>query len=545
MKITCQTCDAKYTIADEKVAGKVVKIRCKKCNGTIVVNGNQAAPAPAPLPAFPSLASAFDDDEDGATRVFSDPSQTFGMGFGAPKPAAAAPAQAAPAPRSDAWTVSASDDDSRTMTTAELTAAIANGAVRGDAFVWKDGMGDWKTVADLAELRAFLPAAKPQEAPQEDLNSTMAMDSPMSPFANLGPAGAQRTDARPAGPDLFASSAQATQNTSGAGARSENSVLFSLKSLSASEEAAKATKGRDQGVLDLGPSRAPAASSGLDDIMNLGGGSFGGPIQNFAPPPLLAPVIDAPPMMVPGMHAAGAPLYGAPLGMPQAAAPAKKSPMGIIIGAVLGVALLGGGGFFAWKSMHRGTDAAPPAPVAVAPIATPTAAAQPAASSTAVAQAATPTAASPDVAPTPAKPDAKPDTKTDSKADTKVAVADTSTGSKTATPAAAPSAKPEAKPAAEEPAATGNEFNRGAAAAALGGAASSARSCKKKPDDPSGTGRVKVTFAPSGKVTTANIEGPPFAGTSTGGCIAALFRGAHVPAFDGAAVSVTKSFTIN
>ena len=41
MKIQCQSCQAKYTIADEKVLGKVVKIRCKKCSATIVINGNE------------------------------------------------------------------------------------------------------------------------------------------------------------------------------------------------------------------------------------------------------------------------------------------------------------------------------------------------------------------------------------------------------------------------------------------------------------------------------------------------------------------------
>ena len=39
MKVTCQSCQAKYTIADEKVRGKVAKIRCKKCGTTIIVNG--------------------------------------------------------------------------------------------------------------------------------------------------------------------------------------------------------------------------------------------------------------------------------------------------------------------------------------------------------------------------------------------------------------------------------------------------------------------------------------------------------------------------
>ena len=43
MKISCQSCAAKYTIADEKVVGKIVKIRCKKCSATIVINGNDTA----------------------------------------------------------------------------------------------------------------------------------------------------------------------------------------------------------------------------------------------------------------------------------------------------------------------------------------------------------------------------------------------------------------------------------------------------------------------------------------------------------------------
>ena len=49
MKITCQSCQAKYTIADEKVLGKIVKIRCKKCSSTIVVNGSDGSGATAEM----------------------------------------------------------------------------------------------------------------------------------------------------------------------------------------------------------------------------------------------------------------------------------------------------------------------------------------------------------------------------------------------------------------------------------------------------------------------------------------------------------------
>ena len=37
MKIECDKCSAKYSIADEKVRGKTFKIRCKKCSNVIIV----------------------------------------------------------------------------------------------------------------------------------------------------------------------------------------------------------------------------------------------------------------------------------------------------------------------------------------------------------------------------------------------------------------------------------------------------------------------------------------------------------------------------
>ena len=39
MKIVCDACQAKYSISDDKVQGKVFKIRCKKCSNIIVVRG--------------------------------------------------------------------------------------------------------------------------------------------------------------------------------------------------------------------------------------------------------------------------------------------------------------------------------------------------------------------------------------------------------------------------------------------------------------------------------------------------------------------------
>jgi hypothetical protein len=112
----------------------------------------------------------------------------------------------------------------------------------------------------------------------------------------------------------------------------------------------------------------------------------------------------------------------------------------------------------------------------------------------------------------------------------------TTAGADTAPATAAPIASASAAPAV-------GDFDKSAANAALGAAVSKAAACKQ-PGDPSGQAKVQVTFAPSGRVTVANIMGPPFAGTKTGGCIAMAFRSATVPPFAGDPQTVAKTVSI-
>ena len=67
-------------------------------------------------------------------------------------------------------------------------------------------------------------------------------------------------------------------------------------------------------------------------------------------------------------------------------------------------------------------------------------------------------------------------------------------------------------------------------------------SCKTA-DGPTGSGKVSVTFAPSGRATATSVAGE-LAGTEVGGCVARLFRAAKVPPFSGDPVTVSKSFTV-
>ncbi|MFO0760620.1 MAG: hypothetical protein U0359_29335 [Byssovorax sp.] len=123
------------------------------------------------------------------------------------------------------------------------------------------------------------------------------------------------------------------------------------------------------------------------------------------------------------------------------------------------------------------------------------------------------------------------------------------------TPAREPAAEkapPAAKTAVEKtappveappPPPSGADFDKAAAKAALAAAASRALSCKTA-DDPGGGARVSVTFAPSGRVPRSMVVSAPYQGTAIGGCIAAAFRSASVPPFDGEPVTVTKDLTL-
>lgn len=577
MKITCHACDAKYTIADEKVTGRTVKIKCKKCGATIVVNADPAAAAPA-APAYhdPQQHAAGDDDGLMATRMANE-------GGGVPGVTAAE------------WTVSINDQEQQ-LSSLQIAEEMQRGTVTGDTYVWRDGMGDWMSVAQIPELAALLARAVPggghAVAPAHDqsnmgLAGTMVMsDAPApSPFAAPRPAAgmpgpaaqapspafaapaaaqgqAARRANRPGGAvDVFQANAETREPdrprpptpAGKLGERNENSVLFSLSALTATETAA--SKGRPDDVIDLGMGgRSNGKGSAVDDLMNLGGGAIGGPM--LAPPPLLAPVVEPPPAPVPVAVQATAAMPGAmpsnhPAAMAQQQqfvipAPPPKSKTPLIVGGALGGALIIGLiAFFAVGG---------PPPPELTPTSTATAAVTSAPSPTVTAS----------EAPTATEAPASSGSAAPAASSAVVAVNDpagknpsTGTGGgpkpkETASSAPTASAKTSADPA-PQPTATsaptstdtgggGRDFNKGAATTALSAAASAAKGCKGAV---TGSASVRVVFAPSGNVTSANVNGPPFAGTPQGGCIANAFRGAHVPPFDGSPVAVSKTVNIN
>jgi predicted Zn finger-like uncharacterized protein len=557
MKVTCPSCGAKYAIADDKVRGRRVKVRCKSCTTPIVVDGN-ALEADA---AAATLASA-DDDE--ATRI----------------------AHSALPQASAEWSVNLSDTDQRSMSAEEIVAGWHSGLVRDDAFVWKEGMDDWKPVLEVPELasqfferRPSSPAAAAvpaQAAPpwqQEQPSGNGAGTAGSFGFGAAAPvaaAAARPAAARVSGgrahgrEDLFSKAQQAGNEMDAVerqsaepgasaydeakptGARNENSVLFSLDALKAGfTPSAQAAPAPARGS---SPKKsAPTASGGtsMDDLMNIGGASqnalFGFNANHalmHAPAPPEPPPPPPPSLAVPAS-------FGSTISTP---AP-KSNKLLLAVAAAVAILLMVGVGLAVVISGNNKAEEIAQLEREKQELQEAEAKRQAAAErereeakkreaeakkeeSRPAESEADKTAAEIEAKKEAGKPITDEDRKRYAEAQKKKAEA-----AKTAEPAA----KPE-EPKREQSSGVAS-FNKGAAISALSSAASAASGCKR-PDGPTGSGKALVTFAPSGNVTSATVSGGSFGGTSVGGCIASVFRRAKVPPFEGGPVTVSKSFSI-
>lgn len=380
MKIVCDSCSAKYSIADEKVAGKVFKIRCKRCSEVIVVRGDQQQP------------------EEDATRVYDSGGDAV-------------------------WHVVVDGEQQGPFSPVQIGEMLTSAQIDWEAYIWREGFDNWLPARDVPELveavtgqgaGGYAEEAAPaeEEAPAEEVAyeapapaaapvSVRTQAKPRSmgadPFADDG-AGDGGLFGGGGGGDLFGGGGAAAANPFGGGhddgvvasapnprvgsaqnmtgARNENSVLFSLKNLQAlatggnegggsggSSSASPAPRagfatGEGSGLIDI---RALASATGLgsgsgsgdkDELLSMGGGQTG------------------------AFGSLGSPMLAAPLAA--ASEPEKTNTMLYVGFGVLTLVVLGmGGGMF-----YLLTKEPPPAqivqvaaPVAAAPVAAAAAAA--------------------------------------------------------------------------------------------------------------------------------------------------------------------------
>ena len=189
MKFLCSNCKAKYQIADEKIAGRTLRMKCRKCGDDIVVRGgarsnppparqsHRPAPSrggssvgprpepqrrrggsgPARLPTGGSSASRL---PGGTARR---PPSALGAEFR--RQVASGPDVASRTTPLDQWHVAINDVPVGPIKRDEITRKITTGAVTGDSLCWREGFDDWRPLRDVPELAALLRQRRPIPPP--------------------------------------------------------------------------------------------------------------------------------------------------------------------------------------------------------------------------------------------------------------------------------------------------------------------------------------------------------------------------------------------
>lgn len=168
MKFLCDNCKAKYQIPDEKVAGRTLRMQCRKCGHDILIRGNQ--PADSVQAARPAVAaSVVPQGASPVPRGTRTPGSHVGplptRGSVGPSALAAdfrrqmqapsmAPEEAA-APE-EMWHVAIHDVPIGPIRREELARKVGTGAVHGDSLVWREGFDDWRPLRDVPQLAGLL-----------------------------------------------------------------------------------------------------------------------------------------------------------------------------------------------------------------------------------------------------------------------------------------------------------------------------------------------------------------------------------------------------
>jgi predicted Zn finger-like uncharacterized protein len=178
MKIVCEACQAKYSIADDKVRGKVFKIRCKKCSHVIVVRGS------------------------GEVTTSGGPSNEF----------AAAPASSADLALDAGWHIVVDGEQVGPLSEADVRARLSRSEITPDTYIWREGLADWVKISTLAE---FSGGESGSPFPEGSEPGPFEADGPTAvapPSADPFGAGASPSGGVPAIAELFAAPLPGSDN---------------------------------------------------------------------------------------------------------------------------------------------------------------------------------------------------------------------------------------------------------------------------------------------------------------------------------------------
>ena len=184
MKFFCEQCKAKYQIADERVAGKTVRMKCRKCGHLVEVRatvtessvsvppppvapvaevgarpaaGPPRAPPKAPPPRPSTLATSLTAAKPPSARPDRPPPSILAGAFKTNvtrEEGGSTPFDMAELAPGDDWYVAVNGVPVGPIRIAEVRRKAALGAITEDSLAWQEGLDEWRPVKSFPELAA-------------------------------------------------------------------------------------------------------------------------------------------------------------------------------------------------------------------------------------------------------------------------------------------------------------------------------------------------------------------------------------------------------
>lgn len=159
MKFLCDRCKTRYSIGDDRVRGKILKIRCKNCANVITVREGMDADAGADAPGRSkkntTMAPLPVESAASATGSQSALGQAFASAMTKPPPAL-----------EEEWYVSIDGDQSGPFSLAEAQRWVSSKPADADLHCWSEGFDDWLPVDKVSHFRGLRKKAAPPPLPR-------------------------------------------------------------------------------------------------------------------------------------------------------------------------------------------------------------------------------------------------------------------------------------------------------------------------------------------------------------------------------------------
>lgn len=204
MRFACDRCKTRYSIADERVRGKILKIRCKACANVITVKEGMEEPGEVAriTGEMPRVGGESERVHRPTTMA---PQSTVGSGgVSPPAPALTAAftsAMSAPAPSQleDEWYLSRDGDQQGPFGLRAAQAWVAQQPYDAELYCWCEGFDDWLPVDRIGHFQklrvrpqppALPPVVAPAPAPAVTAPDPAASRAVSGPLPQVGPAAA-------------------------------------------------------------------------------------------------------------------------------------------------------------------------------------------------------------------------------------------------------------------------------------------------------------------------------------------------------------------